>query len=185
MRPAGVFVLLFAAAWMGAIADARAQSTVSGPQAVAIFAGQSNEVSHGTLQSTYGFAGVPGGVGSGGINATAACYETSTTLSGATPGSGSLVCGAPTSGHIYAGQAISGLGVPPGQSVTSANNWGNFPGATGTGTNAGGTYVVTPAAAVGAAGAPVTMTFSEPISELGRRLYLAYTGKCDYHSPTC
>lgn len=138
-----------------------ARSQAAAPAAVAIFAGQSNEVSHGTLTSGFGFAGIPGGVGNAGVNAVASCWESKITPSGATPGSGTLTCGTPSSGRIYAGQVISAPGVPTGQAVSAANNNDNFPGVTGSGF-AAGTYVVTPAASVGSAAAPITMTFAEP-----------------------
>ncbi|MBV9511014.1 MAG: hypothetical protein JO303_12115 [Caulobacteraceae bacterium] len=144
-----------------ALAQSASPSPNASPVAVALFAGQSNEVSHGTLASTYGFSGVPGGAGSAGVNATASCYETKTTLSGATAGSGTLTCSAPTSGVIFAGQVITAPGVPVGQVVAAANNAGNFPAATGSG-SAAGAYVVTPAAVVGSSAAPVTMSFAEP-----------------------
>lgn len=166
MKSPVIFAPLFAALVLaGGPWAARAQAiSTSGarPAAVAIFAGQSNEVSHGTDQSTYGFAGVPGGSGNAGINAVASCYETTATPAGASAGSGVLTCAAPTSGKIFAGQVITAPGVPTGQVVSAANNNGNFPGATGAGSNAGGTYVVIPAASVGSPSSRVTMTFAEP-----------------------
>jgi hypothetical protein len=125
-----------------------------------IFTGQSNEESHGTSASTYGFTGIPGGVGSAGINGAASCYETTVTPSGATSGSGTLSCTATTSGAIYAGEVVTGSGVPTGQVISAEYGNGNFPGVTGAGS--AGTYVVTPAATVGSSGSPVSMTFAEP-----------------------
>jgi hypothetical protein len=126
-----------------------------------LFTGQSNEESHGTLTSTYNYPAIPGGSGAAGINATAFCYETMSTPSGATPGSGTLTCSAPTSGTIYAGEVITSGGTT-GQVVSSAYNRGNFPAVTGTGTNNGGTYVVTNPAVIGSISKPVAMTFAEP-----------------------
>ena len=150
------------------------------PVAIAIFAGQSNEEAHGTAQAVYGFRGVPGGVGTAGVNAVASCYETTATPSGATAGSGTLICAAPTSGTLYAGQVVVGAGVPLGQTLSAANNQGHFPGVTGTGSNAGGTYVVTPGAVVGSPGSPVAMTFAQP--DIGGSGVL--NSRCQIWAPT-
>lgn len=136
---------------------------------VMVFAGQSNEEAHGSNYGTFSFGGVPGGAvapsASGaaagmGIKATASCYETTATLSGASSGTGTLTCAAPSSGLLYAGEVITSGGVA-GQSITAGNNGGNFPGATGTPAG-GGTFVVNSPSAIGSSGSPVAMTFAEP-----------------------
>jgi hypothetical protein len=122
-------------------------------QAVAFFAGQSNEGAWGTLPIW--FSGTPGV----NIVASASCYETTKPLTGASAASGTLTCVGPVTGNIYAGEQITSGGVA-GQWVTAANNQGNFPGATGAG--GAGTYAVNNPAAIGSATAPVAMTFAEP-----------------------
>ena len=174
--------LEIALAWIAAIAGLVSGPcrALGAPVAIAIFAGQSNEEAHGTSQAVYGFLGVPGGVGSAGVNAVASCYETTATPTGATAGSGTLTCAAPTSGALYAGQVVVGAGVPLGQTLSAANNQGHFPGVTGTGSNAGGSYVVTLAAVVGSAQSPVTMTFSQP--DIGGSGVL--NSRCQIWAPT-
>ena len=134
-----------------------AGSAAAAPRTLVIFAGQSNDRSTGT--DRLWFTQTPGAAGDAGVNATANCYETTDALPGASPGSGTLTCGAPTSGVLYAGQAITAGGAP-GQAITAANNGGRFPSATGLG--GAGTYVVNRPMAIGSPAAPVTMTFAEP-----------------------
>jgi hypothetical protein len=113
---------------------------VSGPANVVIVLGQSNMASHGTAPGVWR-GGVPGAIGV--MSATATCSETNSPLPGATPASGTLECWDVSSGTLYAGQLVTGDGVPAGQTISAANNRGHFPAASGVG--GAGTYVVTPA----------------------------------------